>query len=217
MLGKSTMSQPPILWSFRRCPYAIRARLAIASADIKVELREILLRDKPQAFLDTSPSATVPALRLGDQVIDESRDIMIWALEQNDPHQLLDMPIEGWDLIDANDGPFKSALDHTKYASRFPDLDTENERDKAAAFLVELDIRLKGQMYLFGTQATVADVAILPFVRQFANIDRNWFDAQEWPDLISWLDRFLHGEALSHVMTKYEPWSDGDPLVWFGR
>jgi glutathione S-transferase len=195
----------------------MRARLAIASAEIRVELREILLRDKPQAFLETSPSATVPALRLGHQIIDESKDIMIWALEQNDPHQLLEMPKDGWDIIDANDGPFKSALDHTKYASRFPDLDTETERAKAATFLVDLDMRLKGQMYLIGTQATIADIAILPFVRQFANSDRKWFDAQEWSDLVLWLDRFLQSKALSHAMTKYEPWSDGDPLVWFGR
>ncbi len=209
------MSQPPILWTFRRCPYAMRARLAVASAGVKVELREILLRDKPQAFLETSPSATVPALQLEGRVVDESKDIMIWALEQSDPHQLLDMPKDGWDLIDTNDGPFKSALDHTKYASRFPDVDTAAERSKAAAFLMQLDKTLKKQTFLFGKNTTIADLAILPFVRQFANIDREWFDAQDWPDLIAWLDRFLQGEALSHVMTKYTPWSIGDPPVWF--
>ncbi|MEO9682351.1 MAG: glutathione S-transferase [Tateyamaria sp.] len=206
----------PVLWTFRRCPYAMRARLAIASAGVKVELREILLRDKPQAFLETSASATVPALRLDNRVVDESKDIMIWALEQSDPHQLLDMPDEGWALIDTNDGPFKAALDHTKYASRFPDIDTETERHKAAAFLMGLDGRLKRQTSLFGARPTIADLAILPFVRQFANIDREWFDAQPWPNLIAWLDGFLQSEDLSHVMTKYPPWSDGDLPVWFG-
>ncbi|WP_413828152.1 glutathione S-transferase [Tateyamaria sp.] len=210
------MSLTPVLWTFRRCPYAMRARLAIASAGVKVELREILLRDKPQTFLETSASATVPALRLENRVVDESKDIMIWALEQSDPHQLLDMPDEGWALIDANDGPFKAALDHTKYASRFPDIDTETERRKAAAFLMCLDGRLKRQTSLFGARPTIADLAILPFVRQFANIDREWFDAQPWPNLIAWLDGFLQSEDLSHVMTKYPPWSDGDLPVWFG-
>ena len=127
------MCNHPIFWSFRRCPYAMRARLAVLGAGLKVELREIVLRDKPQAFLNTSPSATVPALRLGDRVLDESLDIMVWALKQRDPQRMLDMPDEGWQLIARNDGPFKAALDHTKYAVRYPDLDPRAERAKAAA------------------------------------------------------------------------------------
>ncbi|MEP1201613.1 glutathione S-transferase [Tateyamaria sp.] len=210
------MSHHPILWTFRRCPYAIRARLAIASAGVKVELREILLRDKPPAFLETSASATVPALRLADQVLDESRDIIVWALEQNDPHHLLNMPREGWDLIGENDGPFKSALDHTKYASRYPGVDPQIERGKAAAFLINLDAQLRGQTALYGNQTTVADLAIFPFVRQFANVDREWFDAQPWPSLIVWLDTFMQSEAFAHVMTKYARWSEGDAPTWFG-
>ena len=107
----STMENPdmehvPTLWSFRRCPYAMRARLALASAAVEVELREIVLRSKPQAFLETSPSATVPCLNADGQVIDESLDIMVWALKRNDPHALLDMPQAGWDLIATSDGPF---------------------------------------------------------------------------------------------------------------
>ena len=210
------MSQFPILWSFRRCPSAIRARLALRSAGLSVELREILLRDKPQAFLETSPSGTVPALRLPDRVLDESLDIMTWALGCNDPEGLLDMPDEGWQLIEANDGPFKAALDHTKYASRFPDLDPEAERAKAASYLVDLNQRLAGQSGLFSNRYTLADLAILPFVRQFANSDRTWFDAQAWPDLITWLDGFLHSPRFAAIMTKYEPWSDGDAPVFFG-
>lgn len=210
------MSDLPILWSFRRCPYAMRARLAIILAGHQVELREIVLRDKPQAFLDTSPSGTVPALRLPDQVLDESLDIMIWALGQSDPHGLLDMPQEGWDLIAANDGPFKAALDHTKYTTRYPELDHAAEREKAVAHLRELDARLACQRWLMGDRATVADYAILPFVRQFAFIDKAWFDAQDWPHLIAWLARFLESDLFASIMSKYVPWADGDAPLAFG-
>ncbi len=210
------MTAHPILWSFRRCPYAIRARLAVQSAGVTVELREILLRDKPTAFLDTSPSATVPALRLQDRVLDESLDIMIWALEQNDPARLLDMPETGRDLIEANDGPFKAALDHTKYAVRYPERDPEVERAKAARHLAGLETQLAGRSWLFGDRPTLADLALLPFIRQFANIDRPWFDAQGWPHLARWLDRFLASDAFAAVMPKYAPWQPGDAPLWFG-
>ncbi len=210
------MARPPTFWTFRRCPYAIRARLALRSAKVRVELREILLKEKPQAFLEASASATVPALRLGDRVLDESLDIMVWALERNDPRRLLEMPRQGWSLIEANDGPFKTALDHTKYASRFPDLDAITERGKAAAFLTELEECLNGKTFLFGGHPTIADQAILPFVRQFANIDREWFDAQPWPGLIAWLNRFTESEAFAQVMTRFPPWSEGNEPVWFG-
>lgn len=210
------MSDLPILWSFRRCPYAMRARLAIMLAGPQVELREIVLRDKPQAFLDTSSSGTVPALRLSDQVLDESLDIMIWALEQSDPHGLLDMPQEGWDLIAANDGPFKAALDHTKYTTRYPELDHAAEREKAVTHLCGLDARLASQGWLMGDRATLADYAILPFVRQFAFIDKAWFDAQDWPQLHAWLDRFLDSDLFASIMSKYTPWAEGDAPLAFG-
>ena len=211
------MTETPILWSFRRCPYAIRARLAIQSAGIKVEIREILLRDKPQLFLDTSESATVPALKVGDLILDESLDIMVWALKRNDPNKLLNMPDDGWALIETNDGPFKSALDHTKYAVRYPDIDPEMERAKAAATLMELEPRLSDGGWIFGARATLADLAILPFVRQFANTDRTWFYAQPWPALTSWLCRFTESEDFNGVMEKLPPWSKGQPAVWFGE
>ncbi|MBU2487130.1 MAG: glutathione S-transferase N-terminal domain-containing protein, partial [Alphaproteobacteria bacterium] len=110
----------PVLYSFRRCPYAMRARLAVASAGVEVELREILLRDKPAAFLAASPSATVPCLVTDSGVIDESLDVMLWALTQNDPEGWLQMPEAGHDWITRADGPFKQALDRTKYANRYP-------------------------------------------------------------------------------------------------
>lgn len=210
------MSHPPILWTFRRCPYAIRARLAIVSANATVELREIQLRNKPDAFLQTSPTNTVPALHSNDTVLDESLEIMTWALEQNDPQGLLDMPDDGWDLIATNDGPFKTALDHTKYATRYPDLDPEAEREKASVHLAYLDQKLSGGTWLFGSRPTIADLALLPFVRQFAYIDRSRFDAQPWPFLIAWLDRFLESELFAKVMGKHPVWSEGNQKIWFG-
>ncbi|NRB01584.1 MAG: glutathione S-transferase [Rhodobacteraceae bacterium] len=210
------MDQAPIFWTFRRCPYAMRARLALVSAGVEVELREILLRDKPEAFLATSASATVPALKAGETVLDESLDIMIWALKQSDPDALLDMPEAGWALITANDGPFKAALDHTKYASRYPDKDASEERETAAGYLRALEAQFSGNPWLFGVRPTLADYALLPFVRQFANIDRAWFNAQDWPQVRRWLDRFLEGQVFAKIMDKYPPWAEGDVPVRFG-
>jgi glutathione S-transferase len=209
------MNHHPVLWTFRRCPYAIRARLALSSAGVKVELREIVLKAKPEQFLAASESATVPALELIDGVLDESLEIMTWALEQNDPDRLLQMPAEAWALIETNDGPFKTHLDHTKYAARHPDLDPLAEREAAAMHLHELERQLNGRDWLFSNRQTLADMAILPFVRQFAAIDRQWFDSQPWPSLIRWLDRFLGSEDFEAVMTKQAPWSEGDLPTFF--
>ncbi|WP_112323591.1 glutathione S-transferase [Oceanibium sediminis] len=197
----------PILYSFRRCPYAIRARLALSVSRQAVELREVVLRDKPQAFLDTSPSATVPCLRTGEGVIDESLDIMLWALGRNDPEQWLAMPAEGHDWIARADGPFKSALDRTKYASRYPDADPDAARAEAAAFLSDLDRQIEGWIF---PRPTLADFAILPFVRQFAFIDKDWFDVQPWPNVQAWLEAFLESARFLSVMTKYPAWVEGD-------
>ncbi|WP_341367163.1 glutathione S-transferase [Yoonia sp. BS5-3] len=208
------MARLPHLWSFRRCPYAMRARLAIAASGLQVELREILLREKPKAFLDTSPKGTVPVL-CADTVVEESRDIMMWALSKSDPLGWLDMPPEGDALIDTCDGPFKQALDHTKYAVRFPDLDIAEERDKAMVFLSDLNDRLHERPYLMDVDPKLADMAILPFVRQFANTDRAWFDRQGLGPLTAWLDRFLASEQFTAIMTKYPPWVPGQKPVIF--
>lgn len=207
---------PPILYSFRRCPYAMRARLGVLSAGLTVELREVVLRDKPPAFLETSPTGTVPTLKAGDVVIDESLDIMVWALRQSDPQSLLDMPQAGWDLITANDGPFKAALDRTKYVTRYPDSDPEAQRSIASDYLRDLNQRLNGQDWLMGDRETLADLAIAPFVRQFAHIDRAWFDAQPWPDLILWLNRFLGSPRFARAMPKFTQWHEGDAPIYFG-
>ncbi|MEX0285998.1 MAG: glutathione S-transferase [Paracoccaceae bacterium] len=207
----------PILWSFRRCPYAMRARMAVLSAGLEVELREIKLKEKPQAFLRASPSATVPNLQAGDLNLDESLDIMLWALGRSDPHGLLDMPDIGETLIAQNDGPFKAALDHTKYAVRYPDLDPQSERRKASEFIQSLNTRLTDNVFLTGDRPTLADIAIFPFVRQFAHIDRAWFDAQPWPHVILWLDGFLQSADFQTAMRKVTVWKDGTPPNLFGH
>ena len=202
----------PIFYTFRRCPYAMRARLAIAAAGITVELREVVLRDKPAAFLAASDSGTVPCLVTDQGNIDESLDIMKWALARNDTDHWLDMRDTGWDLITRADGPFKDALDRTKYASRYSDTDAKEQRELAAEFLTELDSRIA--VWIFESPS-IADFAILPFVRQFAFIDKPWFDAQPWPNLQGWLDRFLATDQFENIMLKYPQWSEGDAPTFF--
>lgn len=209
------MADLPILWSFRRCPYAMRARLAIQSSGQRVALREILLKDKPPLFLATSPKGTVPVLQDADTVIEESRDVMLWALGRNDPEGWLNMPDDGFALIDRCDGPFKMALDHTKYAVRYPDLHEADAREEAMVFLRDLDARLQQSTFLMGANRTMADMAILPFVRQFANTDRAWLDRQGLKPLTLWLDDFLHSERFQRIMTKYPPWQEGQDQVIF--
>lgn len=202
----------PVLWSFRRCPYAIRARLAIRCSGVPVELREIVLRDKPPAFLAASPSATVPCLVTPERVIDESLEIMHWALRQNDPEAWRDMPPEGPDWIARCDGPFKHALDRVKYASRYPGENPAQHLAAARAFLTDLEAQL--DLWLFD-RPTLADMAILPFIRQFAHIDKPWFDAQPWPRLQGWLARFMASDAFACVMPKFPRWQEGQPGLSF--
>lgn len=209
------MNGLPVLYSFRRCPYAIRARLALAVAGQTVELREILLRDKALEFIETSPSKTVPCLQDGGVVLDESLDIMVWALRRNDPFGWLDMPEAGHALIAQADGSFKQALDRTKYASRYPEDTPEEQRAVAHEFLQRLDAQLTGKEWLFGGDARLADMAVLPFVRQFAFIDKARFDAENWANLSRWLTAFLDSDLFVSVMKKHAVWKSGDPAVRF--
>lgn len=209
---------PPILYSFRRCPYAMRARMAILSAGIDVELREILLKDKPASMIQASPKATVPVLLLPDQtVIDESLDVMRWALNESDPEQWTNA--DAMPLIDNNDGPFKAALDRYKYANRFMDenISTHEQRDICAATFEDYETRLAKHSYLLGDAPTIADNAIFPFVRQCANVDRAWFDNEPWPKLQAWLTEFLSSARFETAMRKYAPWKLDDVPLIFGR
>ncbi len=183
----------------------MRARLAIASSGVQVELREIVLRDKPKSFLEASASGTVPCLLEDGTSIDESLDIMTWALAKSDPQGWLDMPKEGWDLISECDMDFKSHLDKTKYASRYPDSDAAYHRQQAMLYLRKLNAQINS--WIFSTPS-IADFAILPFVRQFALIDRPEFDACDLENVKTWLDNFLDSSAFLQIMTKYERWEE---------
>ena len=210
----------PILYSFRRCPYAMRARMALLAADIDVELREVVLRDKPQSMIDVSPKATVPVLVLPDgTVIDESLEIMVWALAENDPLEWLTPESGTLDdmlaLISQNDGPFKHHLDRYKYPNRYEDVDPLEHRRDAEKILNRLDGRLAVGKYLFGSRPALADFAIAPFIRQFANTDKEAFDAMPFVHVQRWLDDFLTAELFERAMTKYDQWHEGDTPVIF--
>ncbi len=207
------MDSKSVLYSFRRCPYAIRARLAIYSAGIELELREVLLRDKAPKFLEISKSKTVPCLQTSDGIFDESLDIMIWALNINDPNNWLREIDKSFELIETFDGPFKNALDRTKYPSRYPDEDPIENRALASNYLDLIEGRLNP--CLFGQNLNLADIAILPFVRQFAHIDFNWFLSQPWPRTIRWLENFKTSKMFNSVMKKYPKWEENDPITLF--
>ena len=216
------MGSLPVLYSFRRCPYAMRARLALAVSEQAHELREVVLKAKPAALLAASPKGTVPVLVLpGGEVIDESLDIMRWALARHDPAQWLVPPDGSREDIDAliaaNDGAFKQQLDRYKYPKRYAHESADDaarfalaQRDLAAAWLAQLDARL-GQGWLFGARASLADMALLPFVRQFAHTDVIWFATQPWPRLQTWLAAFESSEIFVRVMGKHATWQSPDP------
>ncbi|MGH9915662.1 MAG: glutathione S-transferase [Pyrinomonadaceae bacterium] len=206
----------PILYSFRRCPYAMRARLAVHASHQTCELREIMLRDKAPEFLAISPSGTVPMLLLPDgTVIDESLDIMRWTLSQHDPEHWLGVDDGGW--IARNDGPFKRSLDRYKYPARFEKIDPLAERAKALAILDDYEERLAWSRYLFGASPSLADMAILPFVRQFASVDTEWWDALARPNVKRWLGEFVSSGRFEAVMLKYPKWQAGDVPTLFGQ
>ena len=198
----------PVLWSFRRCPYAMRARLALHVSGLAVEHREILLRDKPDAMLAASPKGTVPVLVLPDgTVIDESLDIMRYALGLNDPENWLAHGEAMFELIARNDGPFKQALDRYKYPGRYPGENPDDHRAAGLEFLVELDARLANSPCLFGEAMSLADGAIFPFVRQFAHTSLDWFSEQELPNLQAWLSVLLASPIFASIMTKWPIWT----------
>lgn len=214
-----TISGTPILYSFRRCPYAIRARLAIKVSGVRVALREVVLRDKPAALLLASAKATVPVLQLPDgQVLEQSLDIMRWALEQHDPQGWLcaQEQEEALALITLNDGPFKQALDRYKYAPRHPERPMQAWRDDAVdLMLAPLNGRLADRPYLLRDTPSLADMAIAPFVRQFAAVDPGWFDSAPFEPLQAWTKRIVESPLFEAVMTKFDAWQPGDAEIIF--
>lgn len=211
----------PILYSFRRCPYAMRARLAIASSQISCELREVVLRDKPAQLLQLSAKGTVPVLQTIDsQVIDESIDIAYWALSQRDPQDWYSSLSEEQRqltqaLISQNDGEFKSYLDRYKYADRYPEYDQTYYREQGEKTLASLERLLSQNGCLLRKNWTLADIALLPFIRQFAFVDKGWFDVAPYPHVREWLQDFLDSPLFQSIMTKFEQWHEGDEPVIF--
>ncbi|MGP7794453.1 glutathione S-transferase [Sphingomonas sp. CLY1604] len=201
----------PILYSFRRCPYAMRARLALAVSAVRYELREVRLSAKPDAMLAISSKGTVPILRTADgAVIDQSLAIMRWALSLRDPDDWLarDDPA----LIASNDGSFKHHLDRYKYPDRHGSNAAEH-RDLGLLFLRELDARLGSTGQLAGIRMGIADAAIMPFVRQFAAVDRGWFDTLTLQHLQTWLTAHLASDLFRRIMYRVAPWCPGERIV----
>lgn len=208
----------PVLYSFRRCPYAMRGRMALVIAGISCELREISLKAKPEAMIAASPKATVPVLVVNDgTVIEESLSIMRWALAQNDPGGWLDAAHgdAAEELIAACDGPFKHHLDRYKYYTRYDNADPLEHRAAAMTFIARLEHQLEHRAQLFGMHRTLADIAIFPFIRQFANHDRDWFDALPLPNLHGWLAAHLTSPLFTAAMQKEKPWQTGQERILF--
>lgn len=203
----------PVLYSFRRCPYAMRARLALLVSGIVCEIREVKLSAKPAEMIAASPKATVPVLLLPDgRVIDESLDIMRWALGEHDPEQWLERSDDA--LIQANDGAFKHHLDRYKYPERHA-ADPMAHRAEAVVLLAPLEPRLRLSSHLGGDAVGLADAALLPFIRQFAATDRAWFDAQPLPGIQGWLARHIASPLFERAMIRLAPWQSGDAPIRF--
>ena len=195
------------LYSFRRCPYAMRARMALRYSGVAVNIVEVSLKAKPAEMLALSSKGTVPVLSVDGQVIDESLAIMHWALAQSDPQDWLlkDDPVRQQliaELIEENDQVFKVHLNRYKYAERYPEQPMMFYRAEGEVFLRRLDELLEGRDYLLADHPSLADVALMPFVRQFAHVDREWFGQTPYRRLQGWLQRFLESELFIGVMAK---------------
>jgi len=211
----------PVLYSFRRCPYAMRTRLTLKYSQISVELREVKLSQKPNDLLALSAKGTVPVLALTDgSVLDESLDIIQWALSKRDLDnwKLAGQPRfckDAIELITQNDGKFKNNLDRYKYADRYPDYPAIYYRQAGERFIQELDHRLSIHPYLVCEQLSIADIAVLPFVRQFAHVDRNWFFNSEHKNVINWTLKLMETPLFQFIMKKQKPWNSGDEPTVF--
>jgi len=208
----------PVLYSFRRCPYCMRAHMALKYAGIKTELREVELKSLPDELLSVSESATVPVLILDENtVMDESWDIVKWALSQNDPDNwlgeddayLLDAEI----LIETNDYSFKTDLDHYKYADQHPENTQQYYRQQCVEFIEELEDMLSENNYLLGDTLSLADIGVFPFIRQFSLVDKDWFDQAPYPGVQRWLSGLIGSALFRDVFQKHQLWKAGDPVT----
>ena len=208
----------PILYTFRRCPYAIRARMALRYARQRVEIREVLLSDKPVALLEASAKATVPVLVFPQKIVlDESLEIMQWAISQRDDDGWFSVLVdEQMALIERNDHWFKPLLDGYKYSGKHPTFTSEQCRDQALQqFLTPLDKQLRTQSHLFGSDLQLADVAVFPFIRQFDDVQHDVLSAKDFPGLRIWLDTFRDSVLFRSVMNNYPQWREGAAPITF--
>lgn len=198
----------------------MRARLALSYSGVTVELREVVLSDKPTEMQNLADEVTVPLLLLPDEtLIDESWDVMLWAIRKNDPglwlgegeSKVFDAEI----MVEMNDFSFKTDLDHYKYHDRYPEHPMEYYRSRGEEFLQDLEDALSETRYLLGEKISIADIAIFPFIRQFAFVDKPWFDQAPYPELQGWLQKFLDSELFDSIMKKYPAWKQGDEAVIF--
>lgn len=208
----------PILYTFRRCPWAMRARIALHYAGLQCEVREVHLRNKPAALLEISPKGTVPTLVLSDGVIiDESMDVILYALRRNDPDGWLEASImETSQLLNTAEEDFMKVAHRYKYHERYPEETQEQSRKKCETILIQgLEQRLASNPYLLGDKPSVADVGIFPLIRQFAAVDQDWWLSAPYPNTRAWLDRWMESPHYLGVMQKRKPWKEGDKPVWF--
>ena len=193
-----------IIYSFRRCPYAMRARMALAVSQQKVEFREVLLRDKPKSMIELSPKGTVPVLLLNSgEIIDESLDVINWALNLNDPEnwKRSNQSEKSSSLIQKNDNEFKYHLDRYKYSKRYNNEDPLEHREKCLVFIEILEEQLKSTKFLYDDKISALDISILPFIRQFRIADIDWFDSLNKPKIQNWLMNFLESELFKSIMS----------------
>ena len=217
----------PILYSLRNCPYAMRARIAIFKSKAPVHLRDLVLSNKPPEMITASPKATVPVVVLpSGEVIEESLDVMLWALKSSDPNDLLHYSneqalTEMLNLINIFDNDFKTCLEQYKCAKRYKENNVEECRAECETFIQLLETRLNnscgnGKCYLFGEKESLADIALLPFIRQFARIERQWYLQSPYPKVKQWLNHYLQSPMFTKVMAKYPLWLDNHEIVLFG-
>ena len=207
----------PILYSFRRCPYAMRARMVLLPSKIQCEIREIKLSNKPKEMLAISPKGTVPVLILenGD-ILDESLDVMLWAIEQGNLRNLFNSgKKEILDLIKINDGEFKDAIDRYKYSSLYPEKPMIEYRKMGELFLEKIESYLEKNKFIFGKNISLADLAIFPFIRQFCRVDIDWFNSSLFKKIKEWTLFFEGSENFIDIMRKIKPWTTGDKPTLF--
>lgn len=209
----------PVLYSFRRCPYCMRAHMALKNSGIKVELREVDLNNMPEEALSASEHETVPILVLPNgSVMDESWDILKWALQQNDPDNWLgednEFLLDAEILIETNDFSFKEDLDHYKYADRFPEHSQEHYRQACEVFIEELEEMLSENKFLLADQLTLADIGVFPYVRQFSLVNKDWFEQSSYTHVKTWLNNLIDSELFQDVFQKHALWKTGDDAIY---